>query len=45
MGGDSARARNQHAEELIARYLPQATRKGIGGTRVTSAVSAWDAPN
>lgn len=45
MGGDSARARNQHVEELIERYLPQATRKGIGGTRVTSAVSAWDAPN
>lgn len=26
MGGDTARARNSHVEELIARYLPQASR-------------------
>lgn len=28
MGGESARARNAHVEELIARYLPAASRKG-----------------
>lgn len=28
MGGESAKARNAHVEELIARYLPAASRKG-----------------
>lgn len=31
MGGQSARARNAHVEELIARYLPSASRQGGGG--------------
>lgn len=45
MGGDSARARNQHVEELIARYLPQAARRGYGATPVPSIASAWGGPN
>lgn len=31
MGGQSARARNAHVEELIARYLPAASRRGGNG--------------
>lgn len=29
MGGDTARARNAHVEELIERYLPRASRAGV----------------
>ncbi|WP_378945767.1 D-alanyl-D-alanine carboxypeptidase family protein [Mesorhizobium sp. ANAO-SY3R2] len=44
MGGDTARKRNDHVEELIARYLPQASGGGMASSLFQSAPAAQAAP-
>lgn len=44
MGGDTARKRNDHVEELIARYLPQASGGGMASALFQGAPAAQPAP-
>ena len=44
MGGDSARKRNDHVEELIARYLPQAAGGSMASSLFQRAPAAQAAP-
>lgn len=44
MGGDTARKRNDHVEELIARYLPQASGGSTASSLFQSAPAAQPTP-